>query len=312
MELSKKIKTALDETRMLILGAQILLGFELRGVFAEAFEQLPEYVRHLDAVGLGLTVVAVGLLIAPEPYHRIVEDGSDSGAFHDYVTDIADLALLPFALALGIDVFVATVRVFAGGWAAAAGGAAAVLALVMWYGGPRACRATTGEHERAMTKRQRNERPQTPLHMKIEQLLTEARVILPGAQAVFGFQLLIVLTSAFDHLPDTSRWAHAASLGLVALAVVLLMAPAAYHRIVYGGEENEDMYRTASNLVTVATVPLALGLSVDLYVVVAKIAGTSAGIGSAAAALVLLFVLWYAYPAVAALRQLSRSRRQSG
>ena len=28
MQLSKKIKTALDETRMLILGAQILLGFE--------------------------------------------------------------------------------------------------------------------------------------------------------------------------------------------------------------------------------------------------------------------------------------------
>ncbi len=28
MELSKKVKVALDETRMLILGAQILLGFQ--------------------------------------------------------------------------------------------------------------------------------------------------------------------------------------------------------------------------------------------------------------------------------------------
>jgi len=31
MELTKKIKIALDETRMLILGAQILLGFQFRG-----------------------------------------------------------------------------------------------------------------------------------------------------------------------------------------------------------------------------------------------------------------------------------------
>jgi len=36
MELAKLVKTALDETRMLVLGAQILLGFELSGVFRDA------------------------------------------------------------------------------------------------------------------------------------------------------------------------------------------------------------------------------------------------------------------------------------
>src|SRR6188508_3290816 len=101
MELQKKVKTALDETRMLILGGQILLGFGLRGVFADTFDQLPAYARYLDAVGIGLMVLVIGLLILPEPYHRIVEEGSDSGMFHDLVTDIADLALFPFALALG-------------------------------------------------------------------------------------------------------------------------------------------------------------------------------------------------------------------
>jgi hypothetical protein len=35
MELSKKVKIALDETRILILGAQILLGFQFRGVFSD-------------------------------------------------------------------------------------------------------------------------------------------------------------------------------------------------------------------------------------------------------------------------------------
>ena len=67
---------------------------------------------------------------------------------------------------------------------------------------------------------------------------------------------------------------HAVSLFLVAIAVVLLMAPAAYHRIVYAGQVSEDMHRVGSALVTAATVPLALGLAGDVCVVIAKIAGS--------------------------------------
>jgi len=300
MELTKKVKTALDETRMLIMGAQILVGFGLHGVFAEAFDQLPAYVRYADAAAIALLVVVVGLLIMPEPYHRIVEGGSDSGRFHDLVTDVADLALFPFALSLGLSIFVPAERIVGTPAAIACGGAAAALALALWYGLPRARRRTIGQRERTMTERQRDERPETPLHTKIEQLLTEARVILPGAQALFGFQLSIVLTHAFERLPETSRITHAVSIGFVALAVMLLMAPAAYHRLVYGGEDNEEMHRTGSILVTLATLPLAIGLAGDLYVIMAKIAdsntaGLAAGIGS----LVLLLALWYGYPLAA-------------
>ena len=38
MQLARLVRTALDETRMLVLGAQILLGFELSGVFRDGFE----------------------------------------------------------------------------------------------------------------------------------------------------------------------------------------------------------------------------------------------------------------------------------
>ena len=33
----------------------------------------------------------------------------------------------------------------------------------------------------------------TPLHTRIDQMLTEARVILPGAQAILGFQLIVTI-----------------------------------------------------------------------------------------------------------------------
>ena len=310
MELSKKVKTALDETRMLILGAQILLGFEFRAAFSDGFDELPVHSRDLEALALMLMVASVALMIMPGPYHRIVEGGRDSGAFHKVTTVIADLSLLPFALALGIDVFVSIERIGGSTGGLAAGFAAAGVALALWYGLPRAAAQRTGRKERAMTERQRDERPPTPLHVKIEQMLTEARVILPGAQALFGFQLAIVLTRSFETLSDSSRVVHALSLGLVALAVMLLMAPAAYHRIVYAGEDADDMHRVGSALITAATLPLALGMAGDIYVVIGRIIGPTTGLAAAAFGLVVLAGLWYGYPlAVALSRRPAAPRR---
>src|SRR5205823_4204321 len=57
MDLPNKTKMALDETRMMILGAQILLGFQLRSAFGEGFDRLAADARYLDAAALGLMVI---------------------------------------------------------------------------------------------------------------------------------------------------------------------------------------------------------------------------------------------------------------
>jgi hypothetical protein len=307
MKLSAKVKIALEETRMLILGAQILLGFQLRGAFSEGFDVLPIHIRYLDGLGLGLLVVTIGLLIAPGPYHRIVEGGQDTGRLHQFVTMIADLALLPFALALGIDLFIGAERVVGDRGAIAVGTITAALAFALWYGFPQLRRLFSGKKERRMTLGHLSERADTPLHVRIEQLLVEARVILPGAQALLGFQLAIVLTQSFEGLPGPSKIVHAASLFLVALAVMLLMAPASYHRIVYAGEDTEDMHRVGNVLVTASTLPLGLGLAGDVYVVIAKILGSSAaGVMAGGLTFALLTGLWYIHPLAVSARRYSK------
>ena len=52
---------------------------------------------------------------------------------------------------------------------------------------------------------------------------------------------------------------HAVSVFLVAIAVVLLMAPAAYHRIVYAGEVSEDMHRVGHNTAAISIIPVRAG-----------------------------------------------------
>ena len=139
----------------------------------------------------------------------------------------------------------------------------------------------------------------TPLTTKIEQVLTEARVIIPGAQALMGFQLLAMLSKTFAELPTASQIVHALALGSDAIALVLLIAPAAFHRIAFHGADTERFFRLGSVLVTAALLPLALGISGDIYVAVARIANQTA-IGAAAAVLsmILFLAFWYVQPLI--------------
>jgi hypothetical protein len=106
MSLEKKTKIALDETRLLILGGQILLGFQFHSVFQEQFKTLSEPAKLIDLVAMLLMVMAIALICTPSVYHRLVEEGRLSDRFLDLVSKITTVALLPLALSLGLDIFI--------------------------------------------------------------------------------------------------------------------------------------------------------------------------------------------------------------
>ena len=299
MQLSKKMKIALDETRMLILGAQILLGFQFRSVFQDGYDALPRHASYANALSLLLMLAVTVLLIAPPLWHRIIAGGEAAGRIHRFTCKLTELALIPFALSLGLDLFIAIERIAGLASGLLVGVGFALLALLGWQGVEWLRRRRIGQKERAMSAQQRDLVETLPLHEKINQMLTEARVILPGAQALLGFQLAITVTKSFDALPAASKLAHAASLAAVAIAIILLMAPAAYHRIVYAGEDAPEFLRTGGRLVTLATLPLALGLSGDTFVVIARIADSAPlGILAASATLLACVALWHLAPAL--------------
>jgi hypothetical protein len=291
--LANKVENALNETRMLILGAQVLLGFQFQAVFQPGFERLPPPVQELKLIGLGLMLVAVGLLLTPGAFHQLVERGNDSERLISFTGWIAAFALLPFAAGMGIDVYIAAQLVVGPMAALAAAVLATGFALVFWYGLEWIWQARAGAaHSTPREQPMKNEG--TDLANKIEQVLTEARVVLPGAQALLGFQLTAMLTDAFGTLPKTSQYVHLGSLGLIAACIVFLMAPASFHRIVERGEDSERLHRFASAMVVCAMVPLGLGIAGDAYVVVARVLGsTEAAISVAVASLVFFYGLWF-------------------
>jgi Family of unknown function (DUF6328) len=298
MALVGKVKTALDETRTLILGAQILLGFQYQGVFQEQFESLSLASRRMSALALAFMLITVGLLIAPATFHRIAEDGQSTRRMHRMTGYFAALALLPFAAALGLDLTLTLERAWGNRAAGAAAGILfATVAAAGWYGVGFYMRLKDSATERGEASGYRGWHESAPLHARIEQMLTEARVILPGAQALLGFQLVIVLSSTFEKLQVTSRALHGFALLAVALAVVLLITPAALHRIVWAGEDSDAFLRIGGRITGLALLPLALGMSGDGYVVLARITGVAYGAAIASiATLLVLLGLWFAWP----------------
>ena len=296
-KIKDKVKNALDEARMLVLGAQVLVGFQFRSVFEKAFDSLPFVSQALKLAGLGLMLVAIGLLISPSSYHRLVEGGEDTHEIHRYTSKMMGWALLPFSLGIGIDLYVATQKIV--GWKAgvAAGLLGTLVAASFWYGLEFYMRRERADEIGELKKESEMEDEKgggqdkgTKLSDKIKHALTECRVVLPGSQALLGFQFIVILSESFDKLPDASKYVHLACLGLNALTIVLLMTPAAYHRIVERGEETEHFHRFASKMLVAALVPLALGLAGDVYVVVQKV--TDSQLVSVVSALVILAIFW--------------------
>jgi Family of unknown function (DUF6328) len=291
MKLDEKIKTALNENRLLLLGTQVLFGFQFNGIFQEQFDQLAPLARALECSGLTLLMVTVAFLIAPSMEHRIVERGQNSLRVLNLATVLAAWALLPLSVALAFDMYIAMERMIGSVGGIVSGCLFFAVAVSCWYVLAFAMR----RKETKMSDKQPVEG--TPLSVQVDQLLTEARLIIPGAQALLGFQLTVTLTKAFSELPSESKLAHAAALCCLGLAVLFLMAPASLHRIAFNGEDDRQFLKVGSWFVISAPLPLAFAIALDTYVAAGRaVQSPTTAVLLGVAAIGALLGTWYGYP----------------
>jgi hypothetical protein len=298
VQVKEKIKIGLDESRVLVLGGQTLLGFQFRAFFQKGFDQLPTAVKDLLLIGLTAIAVALALLITIASYHRIVEQGSDSEGFAAFLSAMMCVAILPLIAGLAINLYVVAFKVLDQAGAVIFATTGGALALALLYGIEliqRMRRKQRIAEKERMSKA--TEKGETELKTRIDHVLTEARLVLPGAQALLGFQFLIFLTEEFEKLPGSLKLVHLGSLACVTLSTILLMTPASYHRIVERGEDTAHMHTVASVLVLAATIPLGLGVTGDFFLAIYKVRGDSgAALLWSAVLLAVMYLLWFGVP----------------
>ena len=127
--------------------------------------------------------------------------------------------------------------------------------------------------------------------------IEEARMVLPGVQALFGFQLIAVFSDKFDSMSQAMRITHLISLSLIALSIVFIMAPAAFHRIGERGWVSTRLIDITSNFLTTGMVTLMGGLSVEFALVSSVILRErSVAVGLAVALFLILLTCWIILP----------------
>jgi hypothetical protein len=105
------------------------------------------------------------------------------------------------------------------------------------------------------------------LEREHNELLQELRSLIPGAEVLLGFLLAIGFTSTFRDLRDAELYVYYATLFSTAVALVLFLAPAAYHRIRFREGDKDYMLRKANREAIAGTVASAVAITGVLYLV---------------------------------------------
>jgi hypothetical protein len=140
---------------------------------------------------------------------------------------------------------------------------------------------------------------QLSLEDAAKHLLEECRMVLPGVQALFGFQLVAIFNQRFAEVVSANEQRlHLAAILCVVVSVALVMTPAALHRQREPTSVSRRFIDVSSRLLMWSMVPLAVATALDLYIIARIILGNQpVAAVVAAAALAVFIILWKVWPA---------------
>lgn len=149
--------------------------------------------------------------------------------------------------------------------------------------------------------------PKESLHEEMRNIIEETRVILPGIQALFGFQTIVVFNQRFADMPEFARDCHLIGLGMVIISIALIVFPAVYYRYVGSDYLYPQMLSVSTRMIRAALFFLAVGLTLDMFTVIYAATGqVPASLIGAALAFALLISMWFLLPIGA--RRVARRR----
>jgi Family of unknown function (DUF6328) len=106
----------------------------------------------------------------------------------------------------------------------------------------------------------RNETTLERADRNLVELLQEVRVVQTGVQVLFGFLLMAPLTARFGRLAPALQKEYFVTLLLAATGAILLIAPTAYHRVLFRRGDKEYLVRVANRLTIAGLAAVGLAM----------------------------------------------------
>lgn len=158
---------------------------------------------------------------------------------------------------------------------------------------------------RSREEARRDEDEAERLDRELLELLNELRVALPGVQVLFAFLLTVPFQQRFAEITEFQRMTYFVTLLLSAGATAFLIAPTAYHRIMFRERDKPRLIHTATVQSIVGLALLALALNGAVLLISDVLFGTTTVVAVVAVVALTFLWLWFG---LALVRRLGRER----
>jgi hypothetical protein len=143
------------------------------------------------------------------------------------------------------------------------------------------------------------------LDQEWSELIEEHRLAMPGTQVLFAFLLVLPFQQRFQELTQNQVYVYFSALICAAIAIILLIAPTANHRLRWRQGDKEALLENATRTGLTATVFLAAGMSASVFLITDFLFGEPATAAVTAVLGALFIWLWYGLPLVRRMRKRS-------
>lgn len=127
-------------------------------------------------------------------------------------------------------------------------------------------------------------------------LLQELRVATLGVQVLFGFLLGLPFTIRFAALHPWQHWLYIATVMLSSVSVVLLVAPVAYHRLLFRRHQLDYLIGAANVIAICGLATVALAVSSAVLLVTSYVEPGLPAAVLAAVTVAMFAGFWFALP----------------
>ncbi|MBM7786819.1 DUF6328 family protein [Tenggerimyces flavus] len=142
----------------------------------------------------------------------------------------------------------------------------------------------------------RQESPAERADRNLGEMLQELRVLQTGVQILFGFLLILAVQPRFASADGFEKGVYFTTLLLSCVATIFLMAPVAYHRVLFGRGRKVEIVKMSNRLTHVGMVALWLAISSAVLLVLDLVLQRSFAWIISIAIAVLFLAVWYVLP----------------
>ncbi len=130
----------------------------------------------------------------------------------------------------------------------------------------------------------------------LSDLLQELRILLPGAQVLTAFLIILPFSTGFAKIQRTEQWVYVATFACSVVSLALFTAPAAQHRLERPLRDRERFKRDATRLIILGLIPLSVAVVLATQLVVNEAIGRDVGFVVAAIVGSVIALTWWLLP----------------